>query len=113
MSQFTEKIHSSIGQSPLVRLLQGVHASVFDKEPRSIATRQLARNMSEELTKLSEQNEWAVLTNRGVPRFLLVPIDAGSWMQLLFATTPEFEAEAELGEKSHPTFAELSSEPHA
>jgi hypothetical protein len=105
MSQVEE-----VFQSPLGQLLQGVRKTVFAKMPRQVSTRYLARSMPEVLGKLAQEEQYAVVTNRGVPRFLLVPIDQHSWMSLLASSAPEFDHEASLGRKSSRSFTEVSGE---
>ena len=85
---------------PLGRLLGGVNASVFAKRPHAVGLRDLQRDMSAVLGKLRSDNEYRVLTNRGVPCFLLIPIDPNAWSSLLAAAPPETEYEKEITEKS-------------
>ncbi len=78
--------------TPLAVLLGGVSPKVFSKPPREVSSRELARSMSETLGQLREGEEYAVLTNRGVPTFLILPIDPGSWMKLLLASSPGLDS---------------------
>ncbi len=39
--------------------------------------------------------EYRVITNRGAPSFLLIPIDPAAWTSLLAAAPPETEYEME------------------
>lgn len=68
---------------PLVRLLQGVHADVFRKPPAKVGLRDLQRDMSSVLSTLRKNREYRVLTNRGAPAFLLIPLDPSAWASLL------------------------------
>jgi antitoxin (DNA-binding transcriptional repressor) of toxin-antitoxin stability system len=88
---------------PLGRLLAGVNAQVYDKVPRVLGLRDLQRDMSAQLKKLRKNGEYRVLTNRGVPSFLLIPIDPNAWSSLLAAAPPETEFEMEMIHKSEQT----------
>jgi hypothetical protein len=80
---------SELESTPLGRLLGGVNARVFGKQPRVLGLRTLHRDMSTVLGKLRDDSEYRVLTNRGVPSFLLIPIDPNAWSSLLAAAAPD------------------------
>lgn len=92
-------------KTPLGALLGGVHPDVFGKKPRLVATRELARDMTYVLSGLQKDKQYAVLTNRGAPSFLLVPIDPESWTSLLAATAPQFDQTDE----GRTSFSELTT----
>jgi antitoxin (DNA-binding transcriptional repressor) of toxin-antitoxin stability system len=98
---------TDVENKPLGRLLGGVNASVFAKRPHAIGLRELQRDMSSVLGKLRTKNEYRVLTNRGVPSFLLIPIDPGAWSSLLAAAPPETEFEREIAADSERTGRDL------
>jgi antitoxin (DNA-binding transcriptional repressor) of toxin-antitoxin stability system len=77
--------------TPLGVLLGGVTPEVFSKKPRQVSTRELSRSMPEVLGSLRNDRQYVVLTNRGAPSFLIVPIDPQSWTSLLVATAPQLE----------------------
>jgi len=79
---------------PLTRLLQGVSGHVFAKPPATVGARTLQRDMAAVLRKLRDDDQYAVLTMRGVPAFLLVPVDQNAWSSLLAATAPDLTYEA-------------------
>ncbi len=87
--------------TPLGQLLGGIHESVFRKLPEEISTRDLARSMGEKFRKLRENGDYAVVTNRGIPSFLIIPIPEKSWMGLLMASTPTFNPEEVEGSAIH------------
>ncbi|MCW3030600.1 MAG: hypothetical protein JWM66_733 [Solirubrobacterales bacterium] len=80
---------------PLMRLLDGVNPEVFGKDPQTIGLRDLQRDMSGVLKKLQATSEYRVLTNRGAPSFLLVPLDRNAWTSLLAAAPPQTEHEVQ------------------
>ncbi len=84
MSQLSEMV-----TTPLGALLGGVRFQVFTKKPRLVPSRELARSMTEVLGSLQKEEQYAVLTNRGAPSFLIVPIDPESWTSLLVASAPQ------------------------
>ena len=85
--------------TPLGRLLEGVHPDVFEKPPRTVGLRDLQRGMSTILQKLRIDREYRVLTSRGAPTFLLIPIDPNAWTSLLAAAPPEMEFELDKARK--------------
>ncbi len=74
---------------PLTRLLRGVSRSVYAKPPITVGARMLQRDMATVLRKLRGEDQYAVLTMRGVPAFLLVPVDPNARSSLLAATAPD------------------------
>ncbi|MDQ6944937.1 MAG: hypothetical protein M3256_01410 [Actinomycetota bacterium] len=80
---------SRLADTPLVQLLGGVSAHVFQKMPRTIGMRDLSRDMATTLAKLRTDESYTVLTMRGAPSFLLIPIDPQAWSSLLVATAPD------------------------
>ena len=80
---------SRLANTPLAQLLGGVSAQVFEKMPQTIGMRDLARGMATTLAKLRSEESYTVLTMRGAPSFLLIPIDPQAWSSLLAATAPD------------------------
>lgn len=73
----------TVMSQPLGKLLEGVHADVFEKAPSTVGLRELQRDMSAVLSTLQKNREYRVLTNRGAPAFLLIPLDPTAWASLL------------------------------
>lgn len=96
-----------VADKPLGRLLAGVHRDVFSKSPRTVGLRDLQRDMSTLLGKARTDNEYLVLTNRGAPSFLLIPIDPTAWTSLLAAAPPETEFELEKARRQERSGEEL------
>jgi antitoxin (DNA-binding transcriptional repressor) of toxin-antitoxin stability system len=90
---------SELRDQPLGRLLQGVSADVFTKAPATIGLRDLQRDMSSLLQKMLSNHEYRVLTNRGAPSFLLIPLDPTAWTTLLAAAPPQTAYEVEKAHK--------------
>ncbi|MCW3030603.1 MAG: hypothetical protein JWM66_736 [Solirubrobacterales bacterium] len=78
-----------LDRTPLGRLLHAVSPAVADQYPIAVSLRELHRDMSGILKKLQIAGEYRVLTNRGAPWFLLIPIDETSWTSLLMAAPPQ------------------------
>jgi antitoxin (DNA-binding transcriptional repressor) of toxin-antitoxin stability system len=89
----------AVANEPLAKLLGGVNPSTFRKRPRTVGLRELQRDMARTLNKSRENNEYVVLTNRGAPSFLLIPLDRQAWTSLLAVAPPEALYEQELAEK--------------
>lgn len=77
--------------TPLGHLLRGINSRVFSKMPHQVSTRELARSMSDQLGYLRKNEQYAIVTNRGMPAFLVLPIDPKLWMNLLVAAKPGVE----------------------
>jgi hypothetical protein len=92
---------------PLGRLLEAVDLEVFSKRPRTAGLRDLQRDMSTLLQKLRVNREYLVLTNRGAPSFLLIPIDPQAWTSLLVAAAPDTDFEMDKARKQQEAGAEL------
>lgn len=98
---------SRLTNTPLAQLLGGVSARVFEKMPQTIGMRDLSRGMATMLGKLRSDETYAVLTMRGAPSFLLVPIDPQAWSSLLVATAPDASmVERELSDPTQAISAE-------
>lgn len=98
---------SEVAYEPLGRLLGGVCREVFSRRPQTLKLRDLQRDMSAQLGKLRVNKEYRVLTNRGAPSFLLIPIDPEAWTSLLAVAPPETEQELELAWKQQLEGKEL------
>jgi prevent-host-death family protein len=92
-------IFDQIAHEPLGKLLGGVNREVFRQRPRTVGLRDLQRDMSATLSKARAENEYIVLTNRGAPSFLLIPIDPYAWTSLLASAAPETDFEVEKARK--------------
>jgi len=75
--------------TPLAQLLRGVSPDVFDKTPTTVSMRDLSRDMASTLAKLRNEESYTVVTMRGAPSFLVIPIDPQAWSSLLVATAPD------------------------
>lgn len=80
---------SRLADTPLGQLLGGVSERVFEKAPQTLGMRELSREMAMTLAKLRSDESYTVLTMRGAPSFLIIPIDPQAWSSLLVATTPD------------------------
>lgn len=101
---------NSVGEAaskPLARLLEGVKSDVFGKRPRTIGLRDFQRDMSSILQKLRINQEYRILTNRGAPTFLIIPIDPDAWTSLLAAAAPETEYQLEMAHKREESGEDL------
>jgi hypothetical protein len=96
-----------VADKPLARLLGGVHNEVFSKAPQTVGLRDLQRDMSSILQKLRVNRDYRVLTNRGAPAFLLIPIDPEAWTSLLVAAAPEHDFEMEKARKQQEADGDL------
>lgn len=97
----------TITTTPLGRLLSGVNREVFRRRPKTLGIRELQRAMSTILQELRRNDEYVVLTNRGAPSFLLIPIDPTFWASLLVAAAPESDYELEKAHRSEAQGNEL------
>lgn len=86
---------AEIANKPLGRLLQAVNTDVFSRPPQTVGLRDLQRGMADILNKMRVNGEYRVLTSRGAPTFLLIPLDATLWPSLLAAAPPEIDFERE------------------
>lgn len=77
----------------LEQLLQGVDEQAATELPRRVSTRDLSRNTADVLARLHREPRSAVITYRGVPSFLLVPIDRGKLSSLLLSISPQLDAD--------------------
>jgi len=94
-----EKLKGSfqdLGKMPLGQLLEGgVHPDVFAKTPHTVGMRDLQHDMSSILHTVQGSREYRVLTHRGAPAFLLIPLDRAASTSLLAAAPPQTEYEVE------------------
>jgi hypothetical protein len=89
--------------SPIAQLVQGLSEKTSGRMPWRISTRDLSRHTTKVLTKLHEDQRAAVITYRGVPAFLVLPIDQSDVFTLFLGNAPELRedheaARAELAE---------------
>jgi antitoxin (DNA-binding transcriptional repressor) of toxin-antitoxin stability system len=70
-------------------LLRDVGERVSKELPWRISTRDLSRHTTRALAALHTGQRSAVVTYRGVPSFLILPIDQRKLAMLLLASTPD------------------------
>lgn len=75
--------------SPVARLLQGVMQKVASKLPWRISTRDLSRHTTKFLGQLQDEQRAGLITYRGIPSFLVVPIDQSDVFTHLMGNSPK------------------------
>jgi len=79
----------------IARLLQGAGRKVAERVPWRISTRDLSRHTTKVLAKLHKDQRAAVITYRGLPSFLVLPIDRNDFLTFLLSHSPELEEDDE------------------
>ena len=73
--------------SKLYQFLQAI--SLSDEMPRRVGIRRLSREMPTVFAELQKKRVAAVVTYRGYPQFLLVPLDPDQMPALAWSANPE------------------------
>jgi hypothetical protein len=81
--------------SPIAQLVQGISEKTSDRMPWRISTRDLSRHTTKVLTKLQEDQRAAVITYRGVPAFMVLPIDQSDVFTLFLSNAPKLREDHE------------------
>jgi hypothetical protein len=75
----------------LLQLIQHATSKISDEMPRRISTRDLTRNPTTALESLRHDHRMAVITYRGVPSFLVLPLDRDDMTSLLLGASAELQ----------------------
>ncbi len=76
------------------RLLRVAEKTVVDQIPHRVTMRDLSRETPKVLSQIRASNSTAIVTYRGVPSFLVVPINPDEFSALLLASAPELFTDA-------------------
>lgn len=74
--------------SVITQLLQAAADQLGQRVPKQVSIRQLSRQTTHVLSTIAEEKTSALVTFRGVPRYLLVPIDPDRITALLLSGAP-------------------------
>lgn len=80
--------------SIITELLQTAAGKLGTKVPRQVTVRDLSRQTSSVLTAIQAENTSALITYRGVPRYIIAPIDPDQLTSLILAGSPGIFADA-------------------
>ena len=72
----------------LTDLIQGTAERLAGKMPKRVNVRELSRATTQVLTTLRDEGTSALITYRGVPRFIIMPIDSDHVSELILAGAP-------------------------
>jgi prevent-host-death family protein len=101
--------------SAIAELLQHAARQLATKVPRRVTVRDLSRRTSDVLNQLEAEGTSALITHRGVPRFVIVPIDSDQVSHLILTGAPglftDAIAEGELALKQRKVKAPLGQQP--
>jgi hypothetical protein len=78
--------------TPLGHLLNHVNDEVFTQMPSTWSIREFVQDYAKLLTRLAEDQRYVILTHRGVPRFLLIPLDLDEFTSLIVASASQFSS---------------------
>jgi len=92
-TQISQVVEDSLPErtdaNPVMQLIQGVSEKASDQVPWRISTRDLSRHTTRFLARLQEGHRTAVITYRGVPSFLVIPIARDDLFSLFLGDAPE------------------------
>jgi hypothetical protein len=81
--------------NPIAQLLRGASEKNSGQMPWRITTRDLSRHTSKLLAKLHKDQRTAVVTYRGVPAFLVVPVNQDDLVTLFLGNAPQLREDHE------------------
>lgn len=80
---------SDLDSQAIFKLVKAAMTKLKPGLPRTVTTRTLTRQTSTVLSMLSNERQSAVITHRGLPTFVLIPIELDVLPRLFLAAGPD------------------------
>jgi prevent-host-death family protein len=84
----------------VAELLQSASKKAQEQLPWRVSTRDLSRQTTKVLGAVYREQRPAVVTYRGAPAFLVLPLDKDRLSALILGSAPQFKAEIDEDEKA-------------